>query len=398
MPAGNADLAALRLADPHYQNKIAIMKKISFFLLIPVIAAFVNEKAATIKGTITTPDPVKMIYLSYRNGDNSVNDSTILTNGQFSFKAKVEEPTAAVLSVRFEKADGQTNTRYERKTIFLQPGTITINIKDSLKFATISGSKAHTEYERYTQLQKPYTESMQALNQQYMKYRTEKNEEGMKQIEAMGDSINERKNEEVVRPYLENNTQSPIALYVLKQYGGYDLDPAKVEPLFAKLPKSVQGSRSGVEYKELIETAKKTAVGVYAMDFTQNDTLDRAVSLSSFKGKYVLVDFWASWCGPCRVENPNLVKAFNQYKEKNFTVLGVSLDRPEKKQSWLDAIHKDGLTWTHVSDLKYWDNAVAKQYGIRAIPQNFLIDPQGKIVAKNIRGDELNKKLQEILK
>ena len=110
-----------------------------------------------------------------------------------------------------------------------------------------------------------------------------------------------------------------------------------------------------------------------------------------------MVDFWASWCGPCRRENPNVVKAFQQFKNKNFHILSVSLDQPGAKEKWMDAIHKDNLTWSHVSDLKYWENDVAKQYGIRAIPQNFLLDPTGKIVAKNLNGEDLQKKLASLI-
>jgi peroxiredoxin len=133
-----------------------------------------------------------------------------------------------------------------------------------------------------------------------------------------------------------------------------------------------------------------------APEFAQADTNGKTVSLSSFHGKYVLLDFWASWCGPCRAENPNVVKAYNNFKGKNFTILGVSLDRPGKKDAWLKAIHDDHLTWNHVSDLKFWDSETAKLYGIQAIPQNLLLDPSGKIIGKNLFGDDLEKKLAEI--
>jgi len=164
-------------------------------------------------------------------------------------------------------------------------------------------------------------------------------------------------------------------------------------------------SELGSTYKEtsyaqnivkMTDAKKVTALGKMAPDFEQPDTAGKIVKLSDFKGQYVLVDFWASWCGPCREENPNVVKAYATFHPKGFAVLGISLDQPGKKQAWLDAIHHDGLTWTQVSDLNFWNNAVAKLYGIQAIPQNFLLDKTGKIIAVNIKGEELNKKLLEI--
>src|SRR5690606_15975380 len=150
-----------------------------------------------------------------------------------------------------------------------------------------------------------------------------------------------------------------------------------------------------IEYS--IKTDKLTGVGRQALPFSQADTLGKTVSLADFQGKYVLIDFWASWCVPCRMENPNVVSAYQQYKNKNFTVLGISFDYPGQQQRWLDAIHSDNLSWTQLSDLKGWKNEVGVLYDIKSIPSNLLIDPNGIIIAKNLRGEALDKKLQELL-
>jgi peroxiredoxin len=175
-------------------------------------------------------------------------------------------------------------------------------------------------------------------------------------------------------------------------------DIAEIGPLYASLSDKLKSTPKGKETGDIVSHLKNVGIGVPAPLFTQQTPDGKSIALADFKGKYVLIDFWASWCVPCRAENPDVVKAYNTYKDKGFTVLGVSLDGEKSRKAWTDAIAKDHLTWTQVSDLKDWENGAAISYGVRAIPANFLVDPKGVIVAKNLHGAELGATLSKLLK
>ncbi len=380
------------------------MKSIFSFLLLAAICTQTNaQEKFTIKGDLSKVKlPVAKVFLSYYADGKNTTDSVDVIDGKYSFTGSLGDPLMASLRVKYKEEPGSKTIRaisYNRdvKQLFLENSRISIVSTDSFANAAIKGSKAHTEFVGWEAMLKEENKVAGELNKQYNEFYKQKNQPGMDSLDAEFDKLTVLKNEKN-KKYLTENPSSPIAMFIFRQYVGYDIDADVAEPVFLSLAEKLRNGPAGKEMADRIEVAKKTGIGRMAMDFTQNDTLGNPVSLSSFKGKYVLIDFWASWCGPCRQENPNVVKAFNTYKEKGFTVLGVSLDQPNAKDKWMKAIHDDNLTWTQVSDLKFWKNDVAVQYGIQAIPQNFLIDPQGKIIGKNLRGEGLNKKLAELFR
>jgi peroxiredoxin len=368
------------------------MKKL-FYLLIAPLCSFAAPKPVKITGHIDH-DRVEMVFLSLRGQQQR--DSSAIKGGSFSFSVHVDEPTLTYITVRYKRTQAVGGSRYEKMPLFIEPGEAKIAIRDSLRTAQVSGSKSHRAFVSFTDLQKEYTEKSRRCYDQYLLFRKADDKDGMKKMEQQMDAIDHAMKEEVFFPYLKKHSNSPIAVYVLREYAGYDIDPDKIEPLLVSLPASSQQWPSALELKKSIEIARKTRVGVFVMDFTQADASGHVVSLSSFKGKYVLIDFWASWCGPCRKENPNIAAAYQQFHDKGLEIIGVSLD--SKREAWLKAIQKDQLTWTQASDLKGWDNEVAKQFGVRAIPFNLLIDPAGKIIARNLMEEALASTLNNLFK
>lgn len=369
-----------------------------FFALVSLSAQAQTTSNFTISGTATTGNlSVAKVYLQYQSEGNNTMDSSDFVNGKYSFKGNISEPVLARIRVKYlPDAAGKMIKPMQGRdliSVFLSKGDITINSIDSFSNITVNGSVAQDDYSTLTKSFQPLNEQMNALYKQF----EEAGDDVVKKkaIEDKADSL-DKLQKKMYADFVTNHPNSPIALYCVNVFAGWDINPELVAPLYAKLPATTQQSFSGKNLGDRIAIARKTAIGNVAPEFVQNDTLGNPVALSSFRGKYVLVDFWASWCGPCRRENPMVVKAFQQFKGKGFTIVGVSLDQPGAKEKWMDAIHKDALTWTHVSDLKYWENEVAKQYGIRAIPQNFLLDPSGKIIAKNLNGETLEKKLTEV--
>lgn len=380
--------------------------------LLPAMAFAQNAKPFTIKGKVGTLNAPAKVFLTYYLGANTITDSSEVKNGDFSFKGVVMNPVNAAMFISYK---GTEYAKFMQQsfpngpqagpakgtdllTFFIDNGDINIASKDSISKAVITGSKLNDDNTRLQAQLKAIIQKAQALGKEVQAAKPEQQKSAAFQnsMQAKYKALQtEQKN--TLKTFIVANPDSYLSLLALTSVSGPSPDVAEVEPLYNALSEDVKSTELAKQLKMAMDNLKITAIGSLAPDFIQNDVNGTPVRLSSFRGKYVLIDFWASWCGPCRQENPNVVRTFNKYKGKNFTVLGVSLDKETGREAWLAAIKSDGLTWTQVSDLKFWKNMAATLYGVESIPQNFLVDPQGKIVAKNLRGDDLDNKLEELL-
>lgn len=376
------------------------IKLLIIAVITPVIAA-AQTPNFTITGKIGNLNAPAKIYIDYSAEGKGKSDSATLVNGTFKFAGNIAGIASSRMTLSREGIrDKEIYATGTGDVIYVNFGKehIQIHSADSLYNARWTGSKVYDEMKAFDKEVGPTVMTVHHNANVQLKMATpeqQKDTAYFKILDKKVQALRVSRGEKMLQ-FAKNNPDSYFALQALSEsVSGYGVKPAIALPLFNKLSEPLRLSYTGQGLYKILNSHTVTAVGSRAPEFTQNDVNGKPVSLSDFKGKYVLIEFWASWCSPCRAESPNLLKQYAIYKDRGFEILGVSVDHDKAK--WLEAIKKDGLTWPQVSDLKGWESDARKVYGISGVPANFLISPEGKILGSHLMGEALNKKLGELL-
>lgn len=369
------------------------------FGLLPMVS-FAQQSSFQIKGIVPKEFNGKKVYMDYTKDGFAAADSSAIVDGKFSFKGSVEEPTYSRMVLDQEgKGKLVAQNSADRLYFYLGNEDYRIAVHDSLRTASITGSPLHDAYVDYLkEIGGGFMDIIDAGNKAFAAVKSDA-PDANKHYQALHEKFEAKFEARRVKElaFASEHPNSIFAIDALMDAAN-QRKLSEIEPIFLNLSKEVRQSKNARQLEARFLADKSVKVGNMAPDFVQPDVQGKLVRVSDFKGKYVLIDFWASWCGPCRAENPNLLKAYNRYKGNGLAVLAVSLDDIKGRNAWLSAIEDDHLPWVQVADLKGWSNEAAVLYGVRAVPQNYLVDPQGIIIAINIKGEKLHQELERVFK
>lgn len=369
-------------------DKIPVsMKKLLYFLAAGLILASCsgNKEQFTLRGEIKGVD-TGMVFLQKFNADSWQKiDSVKLEKGSFAFKGQIGSPEMWFVAMP---------ARQVFVPVFMEPAKIKVEIyADSMDKSVITGSATHDTYQQFMKINGEINKKMETVYQEWKEAKKAQDSAAMKRTDSISNTLDQELKKALV-DFAKAHSASVVAPYIVMR-NSWQFELPDLEGIVATFDTTLNKSVYTQALKERIAVLQKVAIGQPAPDFSMSDSTGQPVALSSLKGRIVLVDFWASWCGPCRAENPNVVKAYQAYHSKGFDILGCSFD--QNREKWLKAVKDDQLNWTQVSDLKGWANAAGKIYGINSIPANVLLGKDQVIIARNLRGEALTAKLAELL-
>ncbi|TKC63991.1 AhpC/TSA family protein [Pedobacter hiemivivus] len=346
-----------------------------FALLSPLLATAQSGKYRVYgKTDLPVDGKVRLHWYNINSGKHV--DSATVTDGKFEFTGTMKEVEFGQLIFRSGSSD--------RSAVFyLEPGTIHVDIMAGTRYGKLSGTPLNNDYQQYYQMLDT------------MLTRINIGREGKRPYDQFSNDIPAEKLN-ILTQYIKTHKASKVSIDQLNMFAAKNPHPVALTALLGELSPALKKSEAGMALASRIKGMRSGKIGDMTLPFSLPDTAGRMVKLTDFRGKYVLLDFWATWCIPCIAEMPNVINAWNTYKNKNFTVVGVSLDRPDSKERWLKMIRESKYNWTQLSDLKFWNCEAALLYNVNSVPANFLIDPKGIIIATNLRGEALQKKLSEI--